>query len=173
MCILRTQKTGGIMRLGRWLSAGAASEGGAVAPSLLWRMLGALVFGVMLARWSWLLLAPHPAAVAVAPEQGATVEAGKLFGGAISGVPPAEGTTLPNVRLVGVFAARIGRPGFAVFKLDSKQQVGVVVGESVASGTRLLEVHPDYVLLERAGVRQRVNLEGRAAGAAGVVPVVR
>lgn len=136
----------------------------------LWYGVGALVLGVLLAKWSWVLFAPHATAIAVAPERGIAVESGRLFGVAVSGVSSAEGVALPNVRLVGVFAAKTGRPGFAVLKLDGKQQVGVAVGESVAPGTKLLEVHPDYVLLERGRVQQRVNLEGKAAGA---MPAVR
>lgn len=132
--------------------------------SLPWRGLGALVLGVLLAKWSWALFAPQATAIAVVPEHAATVEAGRLFGAAASGVSPADGLALPNVRLTGVFAARVGQPGFAVLKLEDKQ-VGVAVGESVAPGTRLLEVHSDYVILERAGVQQRVNLEEKAAGA--------
>jgi len=163
------------MRL-RWLSIGAGGETASAAISLsrqLWRVLGALVLGVLLARWSWLLFAPHATAVAVVPEQGATPEAGRLFGVAVtvapaSGVAASEGTALPNVHLVGVFAARIGQPGFAVLKLDEKKQVGVVVGEEVVPGTRLLEAHPDYVLLEHAGVHQRVELEVKPAAASGV-----
>jgi hypothetical protein len=138
-------------------------------------MLGALVLGMLLARWSWVLFAPHATAVAVVPDHGATLEAGRLFGVAVSGVSASEGAALPNAHLVGVFAARTGQPGFAVLKLDEKRQVGVVVGENVVPGTKLLEAHPDYVLLERAGVRQRVNLEEKAVGASGinVVPVVK
>ncbi len=166
------------MRL-RWLSAGGAGGRGAEFFSLspiLWRMLGALILGVLLARWSWVLFLPHATAVAVVPEHGVTVEAGRLFGvTAASGVSAAEGTALPNARLVGVFAAGIGHKGFAVLKLDDKRQAGVVVGEQVVPGTRLLEAHPDYVLLERGGVQQRVNLEEKAAAASGVnvVPTVK
>lgn len=140
------------------------SEGVFSRLSLLWPGLGALVLGVLLAKWSWALLAPQATVIAVVPEHVATVEAGRLFGAAASGASPADGVALPNVRLTGVFAARIGQPGFAVLKLDDKQ-VGVAVGESVAPGTRLLEVHSDHVLLERTGVQQRVNLEEKAAGA--------
>lgn len=140
--------------------------------SLPWRGFGALVLGVLLARWSWILFAPHATATAVVPEHASAVETGRLFGSAASGVSQAGGMALPNVRLTGVFA---GKPGFAVLKLDGKQQVGVAVGENVVPGTKLLEVHPDYVLLERAGVQQRVNLEEKAAGAIGasVAPAVR
>lgn len=140
----------------------------------LWRALGAVVLGVLLAKWSWALFAPHPEAVFVVREQGSAVESGHLFGVVVSAVPQAEVVVLPNVQLVGVFAAGAGKPGFAVLRLDGKQ-VGVAVGESVVPGTKLLEVHPDYVFLERTGVQQRVDLEGSVAGAAGagVVSVVR
>jgi len=166
------------LRWGSWLSTRRAGERGALALSfspLIWRALGALVLGVVLARWSWVLFAPHATAVAVAPEHAVAVEAGQLFGAAsaASSVSPSEGVALPDVRLIGVFAARVGKPGFAVLKLDDTQQVGVAVGGNVAPGTKLLEVHPDYVLLERAGVQQRVNLEGQAAGASGVMPAAR
>ena len=164
------------MRL-RWLSSGTTFFS---PSSVFWRLMGALVLGVVLARWSWALFAPHATAVAVVPEHGATVETGQLFGKAASGisasgVSPSVGAALPNVHLVGVFAARIGQPGFAVLKLDDKQQLGVVVGGEVASGTRLLEVHPNYVLLERAGLQQRVNLEEKAATGTvvGTVPAAK
>lgn len=153
----------------------ANREGAIARLSMPWRGVGALVLGVLLAKWSWVLFAPHTTATAVVPEHTAAVEAGRLFGAAASGVSPAEGVALPNVRLTGVFAAKVGQPGFAVLKLDDKPQVGVAVGESVAPGTKLQEVHPDYVLLERGGVQQRVNLEEKVAGAigAGAVPAMR
>jgi hypothetical protein len=95
------------------------------------------------------------------------VEAARLFGVAVSKVVTTEGMALPRVRLVGVFAARKGQPGFAVLKLDDKKQLGVGVGEQVVPGTKLFEVHADYVLLERSGIQQRVNLEVKAPVAAG------
>lgn len=140
--------------------AGGGAEGGGGRLRLFWYGLGALVLGVLLAKWAWVLFAPRPAAVAVAPEHAAATEAGKLFG-----VPVAPASSVvaaaawPNVRLVGVFAGKAGRSGFAVLKLDDKRQAGVAVGGSVLPGIRLAEVHPGYVLLERGGVQQRVSLE--------------
>jgi hypothetical protein len=162
------------MRL-RWLLTRTEGKRGAadLSPSSsYWRMLGALVLGIVLARWSWVLFAPHATAVAVVPEHGATVDAGRLFGVAVSSVAAsggggAGGTASSNLRLVGVFAGRVGQPGFAVLKLDDKHQAGIVVGQNVVPGTKLLEAHPDYVLLEHAGVQQRVNLEVKAAGVSG------
>lgn len=125
------------------------------------------MLGVLLAKWSWILFTPHATVAAVTMERGSAAEAERLFGVAAPDISPAERPVLPNVHLAGVFATRAGQPGFAILKLGDKQQLGVSVGESVMSGTRLLEVHPDYVLLEHAGMQQRVNLEVKAAGAAG------
>ncbi len=168
------------MRLRRLWTRAESKKGAAdLSPSpRYWRMLGALVLGVVLARWSWVLFAPHATAVAVVPEHGATADAGRLFGVAVSSVAAsgggaAGGGPASNFRLVGVFAGRVGQPGFAVLKLDDKHQAGIVVGQNVIPGTKLLEAHPDYVLLEHAGVQQRVNLEAKAASvpSAGATPV--
>lgn len=155
------------MRWRRWVSMGAMNErAGAILlwSPLSWRGLGALVLGMMLARWSWVLFAPHAAATTVAPDSGAAVETVRLFGAAVSSVALTEVVAPPNMRLMGVFSAETGRAAFAVLKLDDNRQVGIAVGESMASGAKLLEVHPDYVLLEHAGVQQRVNLERTASG---------
>lgn len=132
---------------------------------LSWRGVGALLMGILLARWVWIFFAPQAMAIAVVPEHGAALEAGRLFGKAASGVGSAEGMALSNVQLVGVFAASAGKPGFAILKLDDKRQVGVAVGGIVVPGTKLFAAHPDYVLLERDGIQQRVNLIGNRASA--------
>lgn len=145
------------------MATGVKKDG--MLPPLLWRLLGALVVAALLAKWAWLLFAPRTLSIAPAPEQTATVEAGKLFGTAAAVVAPTpvsrgmETTLLPNARLAGIFAAESGRSGFAVLKLDDKRQVGVAAGQEVQPGIRLLEIHPGYVVLERNGVQQRVNLE--------------
>lgn len=133
--------------------------------SVPWRALGALVLGALLAKWSWALFAPHAAAVAVAPPREPSAEAGRLFGVAASGVRADGGAVLANARLVGVFAPAPGKSGFAVLKLDDKEQVGLALGESTPSGAKLVEIHPGYVVLERAGARQRVELEDGTAQA--------
>lgn len=154
------------LRQGRGISIATVGEGGMAILARLplsWQGLGALVLGVLLAQWVWILLAPPAIAIATVTEHGTAVEAGRLFGQSHTEDTSVEGMALSNVRLVGVFAANAGKPGFAVLRLDDKQQVGVAVGGSVVPGTKLLEVHPDYVLLERAGVQQRVNFDGKGA----------
>jgi len=128
-----------------------------------WRSLNALILGVLLAKWFWILFAPHATFTAAVPEYAAGLEAGQLFGVAVSGGPATQGMAVPNMQLIGVFASSAGKPGFAIIKLDDKRQVGVTEGEEVASGTKLLSVHADHVLLEHGGVQQRVNLENKYA----------
>jgi Type II secretion system protein C len=144
---------------GYGVKTGRASLGGI----FFWRALGALVLGVLLAKWCWVLFAPHATVVAVAPRHEPSPEAGLLFGTGASGAVPAQGGILTDARLVGVFASTAGKPGFAVLKLGDGNQVGLALGESTPSGAKLVEVHPGYVLLERSGLRQRIDLEGQAA----------
>ena len=123
-----------------------------------WRGVGAIILGVLLAKWTWILFAPH--ALTILPPKPDTAEniSDALFGiGSISGVAAANvDAVLGNVHLVGVFT---GKRGFAVLKLDEKTQRGVAVGEDVVKGTKLVTVNADHVVLEHNGIRQRVNLE--------------
>jgi hypothetical protein len=140
---------------------------------LSWRSLSALILGVLLAKWFWIIFAPHVTYTAALPESTSSLEAGQLFGMAASNEAAGEGVALPNVKLLGIFSANSGKPGFAILKLDNNRQAGIAEGEEVAPGTRLVAVEENYVLLERAGIRQRVNLEDKyanAANKAGFVP---
>ena len=128
-----------------------------------WRGLSAIILGVLLAKWLWIFFAPHATYTAAVPVHTAGVEAGRLFGMAAVPDTASQGVALPNVQLLGVFTASAGKPGFAVLKLDSNRQMGIVEGEEVAAGTKLIKVHADHVILERAGVQQRVNLENKYA----------
>lgn len=153
-----------------WGSIGAIGDAVATAISRLtyywpvsWRGLAALVLGVLLAKWFWVLLAPDIIYTAATPERAPATKAGQLFGIVQVTETSTQGVALPNVVLLGVFAANSGRRGFAILKLDETRQVGVVEGDEVAVGTKLLSVHADHVLLERLGVQQRVNLENKYA----------
>ncbi len=128
---------------------------------LSWRGVSALIIGALLARWTWIFFAPYT--LSVFPPQ---AEVGgnlseSLFGVAASGagLNSNANTKLGNVQLTGVFS---GKHGFAVLKLDDKTQRGFALGDEVIKGTRLVEVHADYVVLEHEGARQQVNLEFKA-----------
>ncbi len=148
------------LRWGRWL----ANEKGV---RILWKVTGALLLGVLLARWSWILFAPHATATASISGQVVSVEAARLFGVAVVAAPAAsaiEVAALPNVQLAGLFAANAGKTSFAVLIVDGKQ-LGVALGDEVSNGLKLVEVHADHVILERAGVQHRVNLDTETAAA--------
>jgi hypothetical protein len=160
----------------KWNAVGSAAESAMAALSRLpfnWRSISALVLGVLLAKWFWILFAPHATFTSVKTEMTSSPEAGRLFGTvATTTEVSTQGVALPNVQLLGVFTASAKRPGFAILKLDDKRQKGVAEGEEVASGTKLVAVFADYVLLEKGGVQQRVDLENKYAGSPnkGIVP---
>jgi len=108
------------------------------------------LLGVVLAYWSWELLAPPPvprAPAAVEPA-GRTSAAGGLFRTVKEG-SAAPGATSGSIRLVGIMW-----PGHALLRLDAKKTVAVLQGEDVEPGLRLAEVHVDHIILERNGARE-------------------
>jgi hypothetical protein len=130
-----------------------------------WSAVSAVVLGVLLAKWFWIIFAPQVIYTSIVPASSNSIAAGRLFGVASSNEIASQGVALPNVKLLGVFTATSQRPGFAILKLDDKRQLGIKEGEEVAAGTKLLAVHADYVVLENAGVQQTVMLENKYAAA--------
>jgi hypothetical protein len=132
-----------------------------------WSGLSAVVLGVLLAKWFWILFAPLAIYTSAVPVRQAGRETGQLFGMVTSTYVNTQGVALPNVQLLGVFTASAGKAGFAILKLDDNRQVGVAEGQEVAAGTLLIAVHSDHVMLEHGGVQQRVNLENKYPGSHG------
>jgi hypothetical protein len=73
-----------------------------------------------------------------------------------------------SYQLIGVFANPTA--GFAVVLVDGKQ-VGVGLGGEVSPGMRLVETAATYVLLERGGVKQRVELQAGKTADSGITRV--
>lgn len=150
-------------------TAGAGVQAVFSRLNILWQVLGVLVVGILLAKWTWIIFAPQT--LSVLPKQsgysGAVVPLfGMVAASAVEITPTVA--TLPDVILVGVFT---GKQGFAVLKLDENKQQGVALGGEVSAGTKLVEVTADYVMLERNGVKHRVNLENKYAGSKGIQAV--
>lgn len=124
-----------------------------------WQSLGIVIFAVMLARWIWIFAAPADMAMPATASWQKSEVSENLFGHA-SDVDVGAVASAGNIKLIGVFAHKTA--GFAVLQIDGKQ-VGVGMGESVATGMRLVETHSDHVLLERGGMRQRVDLAASGA----------
>lgn len=129
------------------------------------------LLGVVLAYWTWVWFAP-PAELRArpAPFQGSGVApAGGIFGVAQRKPTTAVPTGIA-IRLLGVVAASGGQPGYAVVQLDAKRILAVLEGDEVDPGVRLAEVHPDHVILERGGARERLAWPKRQTTAAPVAP---
>ena len=132
-----------------------------VANALTTLLLAAL--GLQCAWWFWRFAAPQGSATV---SSGTTLPAADpglarlLFGGSASTKPSAGG----DIRLKGVYAADGKTLSNAVLNLGGRDLV-VSVGNEIQDKVTLAEVHPDHVLVSRAGVRERIDLESfRAPG---------
>jgi general secretion pathway protein C len=128
------------------------------------------VLGMVLAYWTWAFFSPHsearsqPAQTATSAGNGVEA-ANRLFGNALQGSGGAAAIGI-SYRLLGVVAAPGTRSGYAVLRLDGKRTVAVREGGEIEPGVRILEVHPDHVVLERNGQRETLAwvVQGKAAG---------
>jgi len=125
---------------------------------LSWHGVGALVVGISLARWTWILFAPQTLSVFPPKSDVGGKESEKIFGRVASNNAATNNNdvVLGNAHLVGVFT---GKQAFAVLKMDEKTQRGVALGDEVVKGTKLIEVANDHVVLEHNGARQQLYLE--------------
>jgi hypothetical protein len=138
------------------------------APARLWMnwpLWGGLLAMLLLAKHAWVLFAPAERAVPASAIASQSDGAGQMFGTVSTA---SSSASLNGIRPVGIFAA--GESGFAVMQTESGQ-VGVGVGGQIVPGVRLVETHADYVILERNGSRQRVDLDKAAAATGGITPV--
>lgn len=116
------------------------------------------LLSVVLAYWTWVWFAPpaEPRARAAPIQSSGVAPAGEIFG-----VPRRKQTAAAPtgiaIRLLGVVAASGNQPGYAVVQLDAKRILAVLEGNEIDPGVRLAEVHPDYVVLERGGARERLE----------------
>jgi hypothetical protein len=127
----------------------------AVSIALELALIGALAVAAAYCTWVW--FAPHAkAAPAPSAEQRSegvpSAAARRLFAEA---APQAASTAA--VRLIGVVA-----PGRALFIAENGRPRTAAVGESIGE-LKLLEVHPDYVIVSRGGSRERISLVRRNA----------
>ncbi|HWA37961.1 MAG TPA: type II secretion system protein N [Burkholderiales bacterium] len=143
-------------RLKNWL------EGEALVLLLELTLVAALA--VMLAHWTWVFVAPRasveaPARSAAKPEAPVDVPRG-LFAGAAS-AQRSDGAR--GMRLLGVVSPQSGEGGRAVFRLEQGAARAAGVGDAIAPGVILKEVHSHHVVVERNGALERLTLERRGA----------
>lgn len=137
------------------------------APARLWMnwpLWGGLLATLLLAKHAWVLFAPAEHAVPGTTVTAQSTHTEQLFGVVTAA---ASSASLNGIRPVGIFAS--SKNGFAVL-MTGAGQVGVGLGGEVVPGVRLVETHPDYVILEHNGIRQRVDLSKAPAAAGGITP---
>jgi general secretion pathway protein C len=114
-----------------------------------------ILLGVVLAYWTWTVFAPRtePRMWPAAEPAARVASAQGLFGGSPRG-RTAAASAGSAIKLLGVVAATGGRPGYAVVQLEARSSLAVREGGDIAPGIRLVEVHPDRVVLDRNGARE-------------------
>lgn len=116
-----------------------------------------LLLAWQLAYWTWVFMAPPRVASAPAARAGADPA---LLAGLFGATGPATtATAAAGLRLKGVVAPTPGVAASAIFSTGSGKDVAVYIDREVVAGTTLAEVHADHVVVERAGVRSRIDLE--------------
>ena len=119
-----------------------------------------LALAWQLAYWTWRFAAPGPNGTRVAAaERVVDLDvAARLFGGTRAASPGAS-ASLPGLRLKGVVAPTPGTVAAAIFARPAGRDLAVFIDGEVQPGVKLAEVHPDHVIVTRAGARERVDLE--------------
>ena len=140
-----------------------AEKQGLVAKLVLVALV--LVLAYQLAYWTWVFVAPQRAtAPATDSPQVDLAAIARMFGASPPGASQATSTS--GLRLKGVVAPTPGVAASAIFSTGAGRDVAVFVGRDVQPGVKLSEVHPDHVVVTRAGVAERIDLEARRSVAA-------
>lgn len=144
-------------RLIRWMRHAAWAD--------LLELVLVAMFAVGLAHWTWLAATPRVAGAPTALADVADAPRGALVARHLFGAARAEGAAAGSASvatgftLLGVFSGREPGAGRAILGRQGSRPVSVAVGEEIAEGVELQEVHPDHVIILRGGVLERVELE--------------
>jgi general secretion pathway protein C len=123
-----------------------------------------LLLAYQLAYWTWIFVAPPKVAAPAAAQPAVDLAAiARLFGAAAPGGATQAGSSL---KLKGVIAPTPGVEGSAIFSSGGARDTAVYLEGEIQPGLKLVEVHPDHVIVSRAGVMGRIDLEApRGTGA--------
>ena len=117
------------------------------------------------AYWTWVFVAPAIVAAPNAAQPTVDLAAvARLFG---ASAPSQAQRGAAGLKLKGVIAPTPGTEASAIFSIGTGRDIAVYIDGEIEPGLRLAEVHPDHVIVARAGVRGRIDLEApRATGIA-------
>ena len=122
---------------------------------------------ISLAYWTWVAISPPSVAApasagALADDRSESPANRNLFGVASAGPAAAPRSASAGLTVLGVFSGSRSGEGRAIIARQGARPVTVATGESIADGLSLKEVHPDYVIVLRDGIPERLDLERRA-----------
>jgi len=133
----------------------------------------------VLARWTWVLLAPAPPVAPLPAPAPIDLQAAldevlraRLFSSQPVAEPPAAAAPR-DLQLAGILATAPRGGGWAVLQVGSKAQQVAIAGSEIAPGVVLDQVFTDHVVVRRQGNRERIDLSRRlAAVSAGAAPTL-
>jgi general secretion pathway protein C len=120
-----------------------------------------LLLGWQLAWWTWHFIAPSLKTTSTFNAGTATVPLAlgrQLFGDAGPAVAAVSNNSPIGIRLKGVFAVDGKTLSGAVLNMGARDQY-VRQGQELSPGVTLVEVRRDYVILNRAGVREKIDMD--------------
>lgn len=120
-----------------------------------------IVLGWQLAWWTWHFIAPSLKTTSLADTGNRAVPLAlgrKLFGDAGPTATISASSPQTGIRLKGVFAVDGKTLSGAVLNIGARDQY-VRQGQELSPGVTLAEVRADYVVLNRAGVRERIDMD--------------
>jgi general secretion pathway protein C len=124
-----------------------------------------LVLAWQAAYWTWVFVTPPRVAAPASTQPAVDLAAvARLFGAT---GPSQASRTAGSLKLKGVIAPTPGTEASAIFSTGAGRDFAVYLDGEVEPGLKLAEVHPDHVIVTRAGVRGRIDLEAtRGTGVA-------
>ena len=122
-----------------------------------------LVLAWLLARWTWVFLAPGESARVSSAAPAVDLSAvARLFGGSAPATSSSPTGGSPGLRLKGVVAPSPASIGSAIFNTGGKD-IAVNLGAQLQPGVKLVAVERDHAVILRDGARERIDLETRMA----------
>ena len=131
---------------------------------LLAKMLTALLviaLGLQLAWWTWHFIEPSLRGEPITDASTAAPDIAlgrQLFGDAGPAGSAPGPAAAGGIRLKGVFAVDGKTLSAAVLNLGGRD-LAVKMGQELSAGVTLAEVHPEYVIISRSGIRERIELD--------------
>ena len=122
-----------------------------------------IVLGWQLAWWTWHFITPSLRNNFIAPTNTAAPDifiGRQLFGdvGVADNTPAVSAAPQTGIRLKGVFAVDGAPLSAAVLNMGGRD-LAVLLGQALSTGVTLAEVHADFVIVNRSGIRERIELD--------------